>query len=136
MIDSTKRDQYWSFWCQEWSDHHDQEVFEDIWLLRPMRLQRPQRSMWLERFLRPGKSLPRTSECSRFLNSIIWVLISLYFDVLKRKMFSQYHKISCWILASFISEAVEVSLCYFFERILINLRWWIFRNMLNTLDVF
>ena len=25
MIYSTKRDQYWSFWCQEWSNHHDQE---------------------------------------------------------------------------------------------------------------
>ena len=25
MIYSTKKDQYWSFWCQGWSDHHDQE---------------------------------------------------------------------------------------------------------------
>ena len=27
MIHSTKDDQYWSFWCQWWSDHQDQEVF-------------------------------------------------------------------------------------------------------------
>ena len=40
-------------------------------LLRPVRLQRPLRSMRLKRFLRPGKSLLRTSESSRFLNSII-----------------------------------------------------------------
>jgi hypothetical protein len=26
MIYSTKRDQYWSFWCQGWSNHHDQEL--------------------------------------------------------------------------------------------------------------
>ena len=27
MIHSTKRDSYWSFWCQGWSNHQDQEVF-------------------------------------------------------------------------------------------------------------
>ena len=48
--------------------------FEEIGpkrLLRPVSLQRPLRSMRLERFLRPGKSLLRTSESSLFLNSII-----------------------------------------------------------------
>ena len=25
MIYSTKRDQYWSFWCQGWGNYHDQE---------------------------------------------------------------------------------------------------------------
>jgi hypothetical protein len=33
-------------------------------LLKPMRLQRPMRSMRLQWFLRPGKSLSRTSESS------------------------------------------------------------------------
>ena len=65
------------------------KFFEEIGLLRPVRLQRPLRSMSLERFLRPGKSLLRTSELSRFLNSIIWVLKSLDFDVLKKEMFWQ-----------------------------------------------
>jgi hypothetical protein len=46
------------------------KFFEIIRLLRPMRLQRPLRSMRLQWFLRPGKSLLRTSESSRFLNSI------------------------------------------------------------------
>ena len=27
MIYSQKRDQYWSFWCQGWSNHHDKEFF-------------------------------------------------------------------------------------------------------------
>jgi hypothetical protein len=35
------------------------------------------------------KSLPRTSEFSRFLNSIISVLKSLDLDVLKKEMFRQ-----------------------------------------------
>jgi hypothetical protein len=48
--------------------------FEEIGLqrlLRLVRLQRPLRSMRLPRFLRPGKSLLRTSELSRFFNSLI-----------------------------------------------------------------
>jgi hypothetical protein len=61
-------------------------------LLRPVRLQRPLRSMRLERFLRPGKSLLWTSESSRFLNLIILGLISLYFDVLKKKNFDRIMK--------------------------------------------
>ena len=65
------------------------KLFEKIGLqrlFRPVRLQRPLRplrSMRLEWFLRPEKSLLRTSESSRFLNSIILGLISLYYDVLK-----------------------------------------------------
>ena len=27
MIHSTKRDKYWSFWCQEWFNHQDQDIF-------------------------------------------------------------------------------------------------------------
>jgi hypothetical protein len=56
-------------------------------LLRPVRLQKPLRSMRLERLLRPRKSLLWTSESSRFLNAIILGLISLYFDVLKKIFF-------------------------------------------------
>ena len=40
-------------------------------LVRPMRLPRLLRSMRLQRFLGPWKSLLRTSESSRFLNSMI-----------------------------------------------------------------
>jgi len=36
--------------------------------------------------VRPGKSLLRTSKSSRFLNSMISGQISLYFDVLKKKI--------------------------------------------------
>ena len=79
MIHSTKNDQHWSFWYQWWSDHQDQDFFEEIGLLRPERLQRPPRSMRLQRFLRPEKSLLRSSKSSRFLISIIWGLNYLKF---------------------------------------------------------
>ena len=77
--------------------------FKEIGQLRPLRLQRPPRSMRLQRFVRPGKSLIRTSESSRFLNSIIWGLISLYFNCFEKKIFWQNHKTSCWNLAPFLS---------------------------------
>ena len=44
-------------------------------LLRPVRLQKPMRSMMLQRFLKAGKSLLKTSKSSRFLNAP-------YFDVI------------------------------------------------------
>ena len=37
-------------------------------------------------------------------------------DVLKNFIFLYNHKISYWILATFLSEAVEASRCYFFEN--------------------
>ena len=73
-----------------------------------LRLQRPLRSMRLEMYLRPVKSLLWTSEPSRFLNSKILGLISLYFDVLRKKI-EQNHENSCWILVPFLSEAVEAA---------------------------
>ena len=88
------------------------KFFEEIGLqrlLRLVRLQRPLRSMRLPRFLRPGKSLLRTSESSMFMNWIIWGLISLYFDVLKKIFFWQNHENSCWILAPYLSEAIEAA---------------------------
>ena len=69
--------------------------FEEIGLqrlLRPLRLQRLPRSMRLQRFLRTGKAPIRSSRSFRFLNSLIWELISLYFDVLEKKFFDRIMK--------------------------------------------
>ena len=68
------------------------KFFEEIGLQRlsrPVSLERPLRSMRVERFPRPGKSLLRTSESSRFLNLIIYGLISLSFEVLKKKFLTE-----------------------------------------------
>jgi hypothetical protein len=64
----------------------------------------------------------RSLKSSRSLNSIIWVQISLYFDVLEKKMFWQNLEKSCWILAPFLSEATEAILYYFFEYRLMRLK--------------
>ena len=58
--------------------------------------------MRLERFLRPGKLLLKTSESSRFLISIIWGHFILMF-------WKKNWQNSCWILAPFLSEAIETA---------------------------
>jgi hypothetical protein len=107
MIHSTKNYRYWLFWCQWWSDHQDQEVFfADIGLKRPVRLQRPLRSKRLERFLRPGKSLLRTWVFQVLEFNNLRTNITL-FCCLEKKNIWQNHENSWWILAPFLSEAVE-----------------------------
>ncbi len=66
--------------------------------------------------LMPRKSLLKVSESSRFFDSLVW---GLYFNVLKKKIFWQNHQISCWILASFLSEAIEA---VWGQK---SFKWWI-----------
>ena len=54
-----------------------------------IRLQRPLRPISLKRFLMPEKSLLRTSESSKLLNSII---LRFYLDFLKKKSFDRIIK--------------------------------------------
>ena len=61
--------------------------------------------------LRSGKSLLRTLESSRFLNSAL-------FWCFEKILTWKIHEISYWNLPPFWSEAVEASWCYFFEN------WW------------
>jgi hypothetical protein len=63
--------------------------------------------------LRPEKSQLGTSESSKFLNSAL----KKYFLGVKN------HEISRWILSPFLPEAVEASLCYFFENWLMKHKW-------------
>ena len=73
--------------------------------------------------IRPGISLLTSLVSSRFLNLN-------YFDVLKKKNWN--HEISYWILVPFLSEAVEASLCYYVENLLMKLK---FPNLLNPLGI-
>jgi hypothetical protein len=92
-------------------------------LVRPMRLPRLLRSMRLQMFLGPWKSLLRTS--------VIQVLefydLRKNVDVLKKIFLTESWK-SRWILATFLSEAGEASLCHFFENWLMKLKWPHLRN--------
>jgi hypothetical protein len=116
--DSTKEDQYWS-------NHQDQEVF---WGNRAVEAacwgQWGCRGCWGQW----GKSLLRTSvilvlEFNNMRTKIF------YFDVLKEFFFWQDHENSCWILASFLSQAVEASLWYFFKNWLMKHKFPNLRNL-------
>ena len=95
MNHSTKNEQYWSFWCHWWSNHRNQEVFGKIKLLRPMRLQRPLRSIRLQWLLRPGEISMRTSDSSWFLNSIFWGLKYLSLVFWKKVFLTESWKLKC-----------------------------------------
>ena len=119
MIHSTNNYHYWLFCCQWWSDHHDQEVFWENWALEAVEASEVAEAAKVNEAGEVSKAWKITSESSRFLNSIIWGPISLYFDVLKKTFFWQNHENSCWILAPFLSEAVEAA---WGQK---NFKWWI-----------
>jgi hypothetical protein len=69
MIHSLKRDQYWSFWYQGWSDHQVQEVLwwnEAVEVIEATEVVEAVEVIEAAEVLRPGKSLLRISESSRF----------------------------------------------------------------------
>ena len=103
MIHSTKRDHYWSYWCQEWSNHQDQhffwwneavEVFEAIEVVEAVEV------IEATEALRPGKSQLGTSESSRFLNSALFCCFEKYFWGVEswniRLNFSTFSVRGCW----------------------------------------
>ena len=75
MIHSTKREEYWSFWCQEWSNHQDQQIFwwnEAVEVFEAIEVVEAVEVIEAAEVLRPGKSPLRTSESSMSLNSAIF----------------------------------------------------------------
>ena len=71
MIHSTKRDKYWSFWCQEWYNPQDQYFFDEMRLsrsLRSLRFVEAVEVIEAAEVLTPAKSVLRTSESSKSLN--------------------------------------------------------------------
>ena len=75
MIHFTRRDQYWSFWCQGRSSHQDQIFFgqnEAVEVIEAMEVVEAVEVIEATEVLRSGKSLLRTSESSRFLNSALF----------------------------------------------------------------
>ena len=76
MIHSTKRDHYWSFWCQEWSNNQDQQFFwwnEAVEVIKAIEAVEADEVIEAAEVLRPGKPLLRTLESSRHLNSALFL---------------------------------------------------------------
>ena len=99
MIDAMKRGQYWSFWCQEWSNHQDQDV---IWWNRAFEavevivVAEADEVKEAAEVLRPEKSLLRTSESSRFLNSdLFWCFEEFYLFYIIIKYHIEFWHLFC-----------------------------------------
>ena len=75
MLHSTKNHQYWLFWCQWWSDHHDQEFFWENWALDAVEASEVAEAAEVNEVGEVSKAWKITAKSSRFLNSIILWLI-------------------------------------------------------------
>ena len=73
----TKRDQYWSFWYQWWSNHQVQEVLWWNGALEAVCANEAAEVNETVEVLRPRKSLQRTPESSRFLNSALFLCFEI-----------------------------------------------------------
>ena len=114
-----------SFWCQGWWKSKNEYLFLFLWNEAVDVIEATEAVEVIEAkdILRPRKSLLSTPESSRLLNLAL-------FDVLKTIIFSGIMKYHFSILATFLFEAVEASLCYFFENWGIKLK---FQNILKPL---
>ena len=75
MIHSTKRGQDWSFWGRYDPTIRIRKFFEELALKRPgeaREVAEADEFNAVVEVIRPGKSLLRTSESSRFLNSALF----------------------------------------------------------------
>ena len=103
MIHSTKRDHYWSFCCQGWSNHQSQEVLcydRDVEVDEAIEVAEAVEVNEAAKVLRPGKLLLRTSKSSRFFNSaLFWYFERIIFLVESWNIilnFSTFSFRGCW----------------------------------------
>ena len=108
-----KNDKQWLFWCQWWSDHQDQEVFWGNWTLEAVEASELTEATDVNEAGEVSKAWKITTEDFRVNNILEFTFTLMFWG----NLFLWYnHEISYWILAPFLSEAVEASWCQFFEN--------------------
>ena len=93
MIHSTKITIIDYFLYQWWSDHQNKKDFWGNCALEAIEVSEVAEAAEVNEAGEVSKAWKIATESSRFLNSIIWGQISLYFDVLKKKCFNRIMKI-------------------------------------------
>ena len=116
MIHSTKKDQYWSFWYHWWSNHQDQDVLWGNRAVEAVEASEVAEAAEVHETAEVSKAQKITTE--DFIGSCIHQFGDKNNSILMfcKKQFWQNHENPFWILAFFLSEAVEASLCYFFDN--------------------
>ena len=92
MIYSTKRDQYWSFWCQGWSNHHDQEFLGGNRAGEAGEANEVAEAAEVNEAAEVSRVLKITSEDFRVIQVLEFYDLMTNFDVLKKKIFWQNHE--------------------------------------------
>ena len=92
MIYSTKRDQYWSFWCQEWSNHHDQEFIGGNRAGEAGEAKEVAEAAEVNEAAEVSRALKTTSEDFRVIRVLEFHGLRTNFDVLRKKFFWQNHE--------------------------------------------
>ena len=105
---STKRDQYWSFWCQGWSNHHEQEFLGG---------NRAGEANEVAEAAEVSQALKIASEDFRVIQVLEFYDLKANFIVLTDSWKSHS------ILATFLLKAGEASLSHCFENWLMKLKW-------------
>ena len=93
MIHSTKNYQYWSFWCQWWPNHQDQDVFWGNMAVEAVEASEDPEATEVAEATEVCKAWKITTESSKFLKSIIRGLLKHLFWCSEKKNFWQSWKL-------------------------------------------
>jgi hypothetical protein len=93
MIYSTKRDQYWSFWCQGWSYHHDQEFLGGNRADEAGEANEVAKAAEVNETADVSRALKITFADFRVIQVLEFYDLRKFFDVLKKKNFDRIMKI-------------------------------------------
>ena len=122
----------WSFGCQGWSNHQDQQKIlwnEAVEVIEAIKVVEAVEVIEVADVLRTGKSLLRTSEWSRSLNSAL-------FWCFEKKMFGGIMKNIMLNLGIFSVRGYRGQSMLLFWSFLMKLKCWILGNMPTTMNVF
>ena len=118
IVPYTKRDFYWSLWCQGWSNHQNEETYWGNRAAEAVEAIEVAEADEVNEAAEVSKGSKITTEDFRVIQVLEFSLFWCYFDVLKIKVFCRIMKyVSGWILTTFLLEAVEASLCHFFWKL-------------------
>ena len=92
MIYSTKRDQCWSFWCQGWSNHHDQEFIGGYRFGEAGEANEVAEAAEVNEAAEVFWALKITSEDFRVIQILEFYDLKTNFIVLKKKLFWPNHE--------------------------------------------
>ena len=142
MIQSTKRDQFWSFWCQRGCNHQDQAVFWGKRDLEVAEVIEVAGAAEVNEAVKVSKAVKITTEVFRVLGLIIQWKISLYFDVSNKinvdriiKYQVEYCHFFCqrqlrptnvtFLKIDWLNSNVPISwmCCYLFLNLKVNFSW-------------